>query len=161
MTGGLMKKQILFVTNQNDNIQDALSYSVDLAKAMDEVIIVLIVSRKKLLGKFNSVMAAVTFAEADDHKTARDIVAEDNAQTSVEDRLKEFKDAGVSINVLKSTKGAVPAVTDLLKQKNNVDMVLLSPGITGNGEVSARELHRLARTASRPIVTMAKNAYAV
>jgi UDP-N-acetylmuramoylalanine-D-glutamate ligase len=156
-----MKKQILFVTNQNDDIEDALSYSVDLAKAMDEVITVLVVSRKKLLDKFNDVMAAVGFAEADDHKTARDILARGNAQNSVEDYLKKFKDEGVSIKVLKSTKDAVPAVTDLLKQKNNVDMVLLSPGITSNGEVTTRELHRLVRTASRPIVTMAKNAYAV
>jgi UDP-N-acetylmuramoylalanine-D-glutamate ligase len=156
-----MKKQILFVTNQNDDIEDALSYSVDLAKAMDDVVTVLIVSKKKLHDKFNDFMAAVAFAEADDHKTARDILAEGNAQNSVEDCLKKFKDAGVSIKVLKSTKDAVPAVTDLLKQKNHVDMVLLSPGITSNGEVTAKELHRLVRTASRRVVTIARNAYAV
>jgi hypothetical protein len=156
-----MKKQILLVTNQNDDIEDALSYSVDLAKVLDEVITVLIVSKKKLLDKFNDVMAAVAFAEADDHKTARDILAEANAQNSAEDCLNKFKGAGVSIKVLKSTKDAVPAVTDLLKQKNNVDMVMLSPGITSKGEVTARELHRLVKTASRPIVTMARNAYAV
>jgi hypothetical protein len=156
-----MKKQILFVTNQNDDIEDAFSYSVDLAKAMDEMIMVLIVSRKKLLDKFSDVMAAVSFAEADDHKTSRDILAEGNAQNSVRDCLKKFKDAGVSIKVLKSTKGALPAVTDLLEQNNNVDMVLLSPGITSNGEVTAKELQRLVRTASRRIVTMARNAYAV
>jgi hypothetical protein len=155
-----MKKQILFVTNQNDYIEDALSYSVDLAKALDEVITVLIVSKKKLLDKFNDVMAAVAFAEADDHKTAGDILAEGNAQNSVEDCLKKFKDEGVSIKVLKSTKDALPAVTDLLKQNNSVDMVLLSPGITNNGEVTARELQRLVRTASRRIVTMERNAYA-
>ena len=156
-----MKKQILLVTNQNDDIEDALSYSVDLAKAMDEVITVLIVAKKKLLDKFNDVIAAVAFAEADDHKTARDILAKGNAKNSVEDFLKKFKDAGVSIKVLKSKKDAVPAVTDLLKQKNNVDMVLLSPGITSKGEVTTRELHRLIRTASRPVVTLARNVYAV
>jgi hypothetical protein len=156
-----MKKQILFVTNQNDDIEDAFSYSVDLAKAMDEVITVLIVSRKKLLDKFNDVMAAVAFAEADNHKTARDILAEGNVRNSVGDCLKRFKDAGVSIKVLKSTKSALPAVTDLLKQDINVDMVLLSPGITSNGEVTAKELQRLVKTASRRIVTMARSAYAV
>jgi hypothetical protein len=156
-----MKKQILFVTNESDDIEDAFSYSVDLAKAMDEVITVLIISKKKLIDKFNDVMAAVTFAEADDSETARDILAEGKAQNSVEGCLKKFKNAGVSIKVLKSTKGALPAMTDLLKKNNNVDMVLLSPGITSNGEVTARELHRLVRTASRRIVTMARNAYAV
>jgi hypothetical protein len=156
-----MRKQILLVTNQNDDIEDALSYSVDLAKAMDEVVTVLIVSKKKLHDKFNDVMAAVAFSEADDHKTARDILAEGNAQNPVEDCLKKFKDTGMSIKVLKSTKDAVPAVTDLLKRKNHVDMVLLSPGITSRREVTAKELQRLVRTISRRVVTIARNAYAV
>lgn len=158
-----MKKQILFVTHQNDDIKDALSYAIDLAKAMDEMITVLIVSKKGLLDKFSDAMAAIAFAEADDHKTAREILAEGNdaSQSSVEDSLKKFKGAGVSIKVLTSAKNAVPAVTDLLKQKNSVDMVLLSPDITSNGEVTAKELQRLVKTASRPVVTMTRNAYAV
>jgi len=38
-------------------------------------------------------------------------------------------------------------------------MVLLSPSITDNGNVSARELNKLVRTASRPVVTMARQAF--
>jgi hypothetical protein len=38
-------------------------------------------------------------------------------------------------------------------------MVLLSPTITENGNISSRELSRLVKTASRPIVTMAKQPY--
>ena len=127
------------------------------------MITILIVSKKRLLDKFNDLMVAVAFAEADDHKTAREMLCEGNnaPQNAVEHGLKKFKDAGVSIKVLTSAKDAVPAVTDLLKQKNNVDMVLLSPGITRNGEVTTKELQRLVRTASRPIVTMAKNVCAV
>ena len=36
-------------------------------------------------------------------------------------------------------------------------MVLLSPSVTNNEGVSAKELKRLVRTVSRPIVTMARN----
>jgi hypothetical protein len=162
-TGERMTKQILFVTHQNDDIEDAFSYAVDLAKALDEAITILIVSKKKFLDKFSDLMVAVTFAEADDHETAREILIEGDhaSKNAVMDCLKKFKGTGVNIKVLTSAKDAVAAVNDLLKQKNNVDMVLLSPGITSNGEVTAKEIQRLVRIASRPIVTMAKNAYAV
>src|SRR4030065_163913 len=46
---------------------------------------------------------------------------------------------------------------DFLKLKTSIDMVLLSPSVTNNEGLSAKELKRLVRTVSRPIVTMARN----
>ena len=54
----------------------------------------------------------------------------------------------------------IRATADFLKKNKGVDMVLLSPNITDNGTLTSRELNQLLRTASMPIVTMAKHAYA-
>ena len=51
----------------------------------------------------------------------------------------------------------VPAVSAALRSSRGVDMVILSPSITRDGNVSAKELQRLVRTASRPVVTIARN----
>ena len=37
-------------------------------------------------------------------------------------------------------------------------MVLLSPSVSNNGHVKARELNRLVKITSRPIITMARQA---
>jgi len=158
-----MKRQILFVTYQNEDIDDGLSYAIDLAKAMNEGITILLVSKKKLIEKFSDVMAAVTFAEAGEHETAREILAESNDSDSRRKLgllLEKCQESGVDVDVHAVKKDAVSAVNDFLKEKNAVDMVLLSPSITNNGEVSTRELQKLVRTASRPIVTMARHVYA-
>jgi hypothetical protein len=51
----------------------------------------------------------------------------------------------------------VSAVSGFLKKRTAVDMVLLSPSVTQNGNISARELQRLVRTASRPVVTITRH----
>jgi len=158
-----MKRQILFVTYQNEDMEDGLSYAVDLAKAMDEGITILLVNRKKIIEKFSDVMAAVAFAEAGEHETAREILAERDESDSRRKLgllMERCQESSVDVDVQAVTKDAVSAVNDFLKQKSGVDMVLLSPSITSNGEVTARELQKLVRTASRPIVTMARNVYA-
>ncbi len=161
-----MKKQLLFVTHQNEETDDGLAYAVDLARTMDEGITVLLVNRKNLMEKFERAMAAVTFAEANEHETSRAILAEgeqgdEDAGKRVETLLDKCRDLGVNITVHAVTEDAVTAVKDYLKKRNGVDMVLLSPSVTDKKNLSARELQRLVKTASRPIVTMARQGIGV
>ncbi|MDA8079179.1 MAG: hypothetical protein M0Z79_09615 [Nitrospiraceae bacterium] len=161
-----MKKQLLFVTHQNEETDDGLAYAVDLARTMDEGITVLLVHKKNLMEKFERAMVAVTFAEANEHETSREILAEgpledEQAEKRMETLLDKCRDLGVNVTVHAVTEDAVTAVKDYLKKRNGVDMVLLSPSVTDKKNLSARELQRLVKTASRPIVTMARQGIAV
>jgi len=157
-----MAKQLLFVTYPNEEADEGLVYAVDLAKTMDEGITVLLVKRKNLMQRLEDTMSAITFAEAGEPGTARTLLAGDDAPITgegggrLEKMLDKCRDLGVDVTVHAVTDDAVTAVKDYLKQRNGVDMVLLSPSITNKGNLSARELQKLVKTASRPVVTMAR-----
>lgn len=160
-----MRKQLLFVTYESEEMDEGLSYAIDLAKTMDKDISILIANnRKSLRERFDVLMTAVTFAEADEHESARQAMAEgksteDTAQRSAGLLAEKCRESGVSVNVHSAAADLFPAIKDFLGQKSGIDMVLLSPSITDNGNVSARELNKLVRTASRPVVTMARQAF--
>jgi len=75
--------------------------------------------------------------------------------------MEQCQNAGIITRVYKVGLDAMSAIKDFLKEKNTVDMVLLSPSITDNGNITSSDLQKLVRTASRPIVTMARQIYAV
>ncbi len=161
-----MRKQLLFVTAQNEDFAEGFSYAIDLARAMKEDITVLFVQKKNLMERFEDMMTAITFAEAGEHETAREILAEGDIKKDNESDkklrhlVKRCSEADINVDSHTVSMDAISAVKDFLKRKNGIDMVLLSPSITANGNVTAKELNRLVRTASKPIVTMAKHSYA-
>jgi hypothetical protein len=161
-----MRKQLLFVTYESEDMDEGLSYAIDLAKTMDKDISILITSNKKTLReKFDDLMTAVTFAEANEHETALQTITrgestgEKSAEKKADLLAEKCRESGVSVNVHAATADLFPAIKDFLGKKSGIDMVLLSPSITDNGNVSARELNKLVRTASRPVVTMARQTF--
>ena len=52
----------------------------------------------------------------------------------------------------------ISAIKNILRQNTRIDMVLLSPSVTNDGNVNSKVLNKLVKTASRPVVTMAKQA---
>jgi hypothetical protein len=157
-----MRRQLLFVTYENGDLDEGLNYAIDLAKTMGKDIAILIAANKKSLKeKFEDLMTAVAFAEANDHETAKDIIS-GGSTTGLEERVDQLAEkcqrSGVSVNIHSATADLFSAIRDFLGRKSGIDMVLLSPSITDNGNVSARELNKLVRTASRPVVTMARQA---
>ncbi len=162
------KRQLLFVTYRDENLEEGVSYAIDLAKAMYEDITLLLVQKKSnIMDKLGNLMTAVSFDEADDHETARQIMAggseaaqqryEKTVAGLVEKCLKE----GVQMTVQDTDLDVVSGIRVFLKNHSGIDKVVLSPAVTGNGNVSAKDLNRLVRTASRPIVTMTKQACGV
>ncbi len=158
-----MSRQILFVTNQNEDFDEGLSYAVDLAKTMNKDLTILMTHKRSFLRRLEDIMTAVTFAEAGEHETAREILSGKIDSESVE-RInlltEKFQNAGVITRVYTVGLDAVSAVKDFLKQQNSVDMVLLSPSVIDNGNISSGELQGLVRSASKPIVTMSRQVYA-
>lgn len=154
-----MKKQLLFVTYQNEDRDEGLTYAIDLAKTLEEGITILLVNKKKLEERFEDIMTAVAFAEEGEHETAREIT-DASCGNGKEDQSKgmidQCKSSGVEANLQTAQDGIVGAISGFLKNRTAVDMVLLSPSITKNGNMSARELKRLVKSALRPVVTIAK-----
>jgi hypothetical protein len=155
-------KKILFVTYHDESIDNVMSYAVDLAKTMNKGIGILMIYKRKVFEKFEDVMTVVAFAEEGDHKTARELIMEDygGREEVYEKRIalmtEKCKKAGVAVDVSTAATDIVSAIKSILKQDSKIDMVLLSPGITSDGNISAKTLNKLVKTTSRPIVTMAK-----
>ncbi|MDA8083257.1 MAG: universal stress protein [Nitrospiraceae bacterium] len=158
-----MRKQLLFVTYQNEEMDDGLGYAVDLAQTMNEGITVLLVKKDKLMKKFEDMMTAAAFAEEGLHETARQIYpghsgGDKQTAKNLESIKDKCREVGVQVNIHSVTKDTFSAVKDFLRQSSGIDMILLSPSVTGDGNLSGRDLQRLVRTASRPVVTMSRQA---
>jgi len=159
------KKQLLFVTHCDENLEEGVSYAIELAKVMSEDITLLLVRKKKrAMKKFEDLMAAITFAEADEHDTARRII-HGNSKTDPErheNKLAELVEKcakeGIHVHVQAVDQDAVSSIRVFLKQHSSVDKVVLSPSMIEAGNVTSKELNRLVQTASRPIVTMTRQA---
>ncbi|MGW8273325.1 MAG: hypothetical protein ACWGN7_08050 [Thermodesulfovibrionales bacterium] len=110
--------------------------------------------------KFQDAMSAVTFAEAGEPETARSLLVgepqEDGGIPGIDNLQRRCDAVGIRLRSYSIALSPVDAVREFLKLKKGIDMVLLSPGITSRGKVRARELTRLMRTASRPVVTMTR-----
>ncbi|RJR17001.1 MAG: hypothetical protein C4581_08770 [Nitrospiraceae bacterium] len=158
-----MGRQLLFVTYQNEDFDEGLSYAVDLAKTLDKDLTILMAQKKGIMKRLEDVMSAVTFAGAGEHETARVILSGKIESGSLEKLnllTEKFQNEGVTTKVYIVGLDAVSAIKDFLRQKNSVDMVLLSPGVTDNGNIKLSELQKLGRSASKPVVTMSKQVYA-
>lgn len=151
-----MKRNLLFVTYKDGEIDDGLNYALDLAKMTDKGMAVLLVNNRKLSRKLEDIMSAVAFAEENEPEMAQQIMQESKEQEVQTEIEAKCKTSGIAAAVYTAVQDAATSLKDFLKQNNSIDMVLLSPNITENGNISSRELSKLVRTASRPIVTMAK-----
>lgn len=160
----MKRNQLLFVTYHDENFEDGLSYALDLAKTMNDGIEILMIYKRKVLEKFGDMMTAITFAEAGEHQTAREMISEDykNQNEDYEKKLATIKEkctsSGIAVDFSTAATDAISAIKNILRQNAKIDMVLLSPSVTNDGNVNAKVLNKLVKTASRPVVTMAKQA---
>jgi hypothetical protein len=159
----MKKSQLLFVTYQDEHVDEGISYAIELAKAMFEDIIILLVQKKETLKeKFDDLMTGVTFAEAGEHETAREIVAGAGRDLpaivngKITEMVLQSSKAGVHLEVRNTDKDVLAGVRSYLKGQDGIDKVVLSPAVTESEMLTTRDLNRLVRTASRPIVTMTR-----
>ena len=157
----------MFVTLHDENLEEGLSYAIDLAKVMNNGLFLLMIYKRKVMQKLGDMMTVVTVAEDSEHKTAREMIKEDyeSKNESYEERLDKLmekcRQSGVPVDISTAATDAVSAIKNLLRQNTDIDMVILSPNITKDRHITVKDLNRLVKTASRPIVTMAQNGYSV
>jgi hypothetical protein len=157
------KRQLLFVTYRDEDLDVGLAYTIELAKAMYEDIVLLLVQKKDTITKkFENLMAGVAFAEAGEHETAQEMAAGSSRTNSIDysgkitELVLKCSKAGVHLDVRESDQGVVAGIQVYLRQNAGIDKVVLSPSVTESEILTTRDLNRLLRTASRPIVTMTR-----
>jgi hypothetical protein len=162
------KRQVLFVTHRDDNLAEGVSYAIELAKAINEDIMLLFVQkRSNNIGKLGNLMTAVTFAEAGEHTTSLQIATEDSRGVKeVCDKdlaavVKKCLREGIHASIHTSVLDAISGTRKLLREYRAIDKVVLSPAITEAGNFTSKDISRLVRIASRPIVTMARQTCSV
>lgn len=131
---------------------------MDLAKTMGNSIGILMVDKREMTGRPGEGMTDEASAEQEEG-------AEPNRderrkhREALENKLSLIKEtcskAGVSIEVSIAAVEVIPAIRKILSRNARIDMVVLSPGTTNDGDTS-KTLQRLLKSASRKIVTMAK-----
>jgi hypothetical protein len=149
------KGQLLFVTYGDENLDEGISYVIELAKAMYEDIVMLLVRKKDSISrKLEDVMASVAFAEAGEHETAKEMATREIDKEPLDYSIKVMELA----HQANRDRDLIPAIRSYVKQHTRVNKVVLSPTVTESEILTTRDLSLLVRTASRPIVTMTRKA---
>jgi hypothetical protein len=161
-----MKKKLLFVTYLDEHPDEGLSYVIELAKVMNEDLMIFLLRKRLLSRKIDDLMTAVTFAEANELETARRTVAEErvkkdgNPDGKLVGIFGKCEESGIKVDVYSSREDAVSSIEEYFKHRNGVDIVLLGPNIADHGNITQRKLKKLSDTVARPIVTIARQASA-
>ncbi len=153
-----MKEKILFVTKGGENTDEGFSYVLELAKALNSGIAVLVVYPRQMMTSFEDVMSAAAFAEAGDFQTVRTLMKEQETELkeTEEKKIKEMKVKAAEISVgliYKTVSGDVAsAITDYLKERTGIEMVLLSPNLSKERKIL--DIRKLLKNISKPIVNI-------
>lgn len=153
-----MKEKILFVTKGGEDCDKGFSYILELAKALNSNIAVLVVYPKYMLISFEDVMCAAAFAEAGDFKTVKTLLDSEETTLKETDKRKigemsqRAREISVDLVHRVALGDAAIAIKDYLNQSPGVDMVLLSPTLAGNKKIL--DLKKLMKNISKPIVNI-------
>lgn len=154
-----MKKRLLFVTCPNCDQDGGLGYAADLARALNEEMTILVIEKTPLRERFEDIMSAVAFAEANEQDAALELVQGSGHGNGIEKEerlLEQCRESGIPATLHRANGDLRTVLTDFLSRGNGVDLILLSPSVMEQKELSSRDLKRLVKTVSRPVVTMAR-----
>ena len=153
-----MKEKILFVTKGGEDCDKGFSYALELAKALNSGIAVLVVYPRQMLSSFEDVMSAAAFAEAGDFNTVKTLLdaQEQDLRETEKQKIGEMgaraREIAVDLVHRVASGDVAAAIKEYLKDKSGVDMVLLSPNLVGNKKIL--DLKKLMRNISKPIVNI-------
>lgn len=148
----MKRKEILYVTYNDEPLDEGFSYAIYLAGLLGEKLRVVLLNRNG--NRLEDMMTAVAFAEANEPETAREVLSgQGGDSTSLQNYVVErCRDEGIKVNVHSGLDATVSVIRNFISQKN-IDLVLLSPFVTGSRNI----LNKLLKTSPRPVVTMARD----
>lgn len=148
-------QEVLYVAYRDEPLEEGISYALYLSSLLGESLRVVLLNRNSIGKKFNDLMVAVTFAEANEQETARKILSggdDDKESSSIQNYLMQrCNEAGVKATVHIGLEATVLVVMNFLRQKK-VDIVILSPAVSSSRPI----LNKLIKLSSRPVITMAR-----
>jgi hypothetical protein len=153
-----MKERILFVTRGGENTGEGFPYALELARALNCGITVLVIYQKQVLMRLEDLMSAAAFAQGGDFHTADNLLSEPEKELS--------KDTERKISEMAAGAGHMPlgfahktlitdiraAITDYLQERPAIEMVLLSPNLSRGKKLF--DMKRLLRNIPKPIVNI-------
>ncbi len=157
-----MKENLLFVTRGGENIEEGISYVIELSKILKAGITILIIYEKHKKRIYEDIMTSLTFAEAGELQTAKEILFEEEKelQKTTDAMLraldKKFGEYQKDFSYEIATGNAMSAIRDFLRNKPGIEMVLLSPNLSGNKKNV--DVKKLLKTITKPIVTISRPA---
>lgn len=151
----MTNSEILFAAYCDEQLEEGFSYAMYLAEQLKAGLRILLLEKESLSQKIDSTMAAVTFAEANEHRTAKSFLEKKSIGKTTASLCAALparcEAAHISASVHFGFSDIVKSVTDFMRNMK-VDMVLLSPTVTKN----EKAVRRLIKSAHRPVVTMAR-----
>ncbi|MGC2063980.1 MAG: universal stress protein [Thermodesulfovibrionales bacterium] len=157
-----MNDKVLFVTRGGEECDEGFSYVLELAKTLGAGIEVLIIYPSRMTNKFDDIMMAATYAEADDFKTVRSMV--DDEQDEFRELVARKISAHTLISRSQETKvdlvchsadgDLTVTIKNHLKNRPYIDMVLLSPSLSENKK--SFDIKKLLKNISKPIVNISR-----
>jgi thiol-disulfide isomerase/thioredoxin len=153
-----MKENLLFVTKGGEDCDKGFPYVLELAKALDAGIAVLMVYSKRAMESFEDVMAAATFAEAGDVETMRELMHGQNkeikqaAAEKISDFSEKCMDANIDFSSEVKAGEAIQLIKDFLKNKPGIDMILLGPNLSGDKKIL--DVRKMLKNITKPIVAI-------
>lgn len=156
-----MKRLVLFVAYVTDDFDAGLTYAAELARLMGKDMVMLVIDNSSRMDRFEKLMTDITFAESNEYHKAEEVIAVDDGD-ELEGKIKWFREKcseiGIEFSIHKSQQNMMKAINEFMVLKKGIDMVLLGPSVTEDGNLTSSELNKLVRTASRPVVTMTRQA---
>ncbi len=155
-----MRERLLFVTRGGDNFEDGFSYVVELAKTLKAGVSILMVYNRRPMDAYEEFMSAAVFAEAGEFKTAKEILHEQENELKAEadKKLKElsgkYGEISNDLNYQIFIGDALSSIKEFLKNKPNIDMILISPSLSKSKKEI--DFKKLIKKISKPIVTISQ-----
>lgn len=155
-----MKDKILFVTKGGEQCDEGFPYVLELANTLNAEVDALIMRPEVLATDFEDLMTAAAFAEAGDLKTAKEIMEHTQkiCEKKLEQRFRQLSNSANKVSVAlicHAAEGDVStAIKAILQEKPYIDMVLLSPSLSG--KKNSIDIKRLLKNISKPIVHISR-----
>jgi len=153
-----MKEKLLFVTKGGESCDEGFSYVLELAKSLNAGIELLMIYSKGMMDRYEDVMAAVAFAEAGDHETVRELMnsqqkkIKDTAEKKIKELAEKCSEIAVELGYQTASEEPINAIKDFLKNRPNINMVLLSPNLSADRKTL--DIKRMLKSITKPIVTI-------
>jgi len=154
----MMKEKLLFVTKGGEDCDNGFTYILELAKTLKTGVAMLMVYNKRVLDTYEDVMAAVAFAEAGDLETVKELmqtqerIIKETAGKKIKEMTEKCRENSVPFTYQIAADDAITAIKDFVKNRPEIDMVLLSPNLSVSKK--SIDLKKLLKNITKPIVSI-------